>query len=139
MKKLIIVIVTYMLAGCSGPIINLSNVNSGMTKQEIIQLLGYPESARAQNNFTYLYFKIHDHAFGRDKNHYIFAFANDKLVEFAPLPLEYQEEGPIDKALKLRNNSNQPVDLGNGIITPNAYGPGIHMDQYGRPVQLVPR
>jgi hypothetical protein len=133
MKKIFVAaIALFLLAGCSGPLINMSTINSGMTKQEVTQRLGEPESARIENGFSYLYFKIHDHAFGRDKNHYIFAFKDEKLVEFAPLPIEYQEEGPIDKALRMKNQNQ----LG---ITPNAYGPGIHMDQYGRPVQLVPR
>ena len=70
-----------------------------MTKNEIIGLLGEPESARIENSFSYLYFKIHDHAFGRDKNHYVFAFANNKLIEFAPLSQEMQDSGPIDKLL----------------------------------------
>ena len=31
------------------------------------------------------------------------------------------------------------VDLGVGqTITPNAYGPGVHMNQYGQPVQVAP-
>lgn len=138
MKKIMVVAIALsLLAGCSGPLINLSTINAGMTKQEIILRLGDPESARVQNGFSYLYFKIHDNAFGRDKNHYIFAFKDEKLVEFAPLPPEYQEEGPIDKALRL--SRPQPVSVGNETITPDAYGPGIHMDQYGRPVQLVPR
>ncbi len=121
-----------LLSGCSGPLINMRTINAGMTKQEVTQRLGEPESARIENGFSYLYFKIHDHAFGRDKNHYIFSFSGDKLVEFTPLPIEYQEEGPIDKALRMKSQNQ----LG---ITPNAYGPGIHMDQYGRPVQLMPR
>jgi|GEM_PF-2930271 len=138
MKKLMVAAIALsLLVGCSGPLINMSTINAGMTKQEITTLLGQPESARVQNGFSYLYFKIHDHAFGRDKNHYIFAFSGDKLVEFAPLPPEYQEEGPIDKALRL--SRPQPVNLGSETITPDAYGPGVHMDQYGRPVQLVPR
>jgi hypothetical protein len=138
MKKLMVAaIALYLLAGCSGPLINMSTINAGMTKQEITSLLGQPESAMAQNGFSYLYFKIHDHAFGRDKNHYIFAFSDDKLVEFAPLPPEPEEEGLMDKALRL--SRQQPATFGNETITPNAFGPGIHMDQYGRPVQLVPR
>ncbi|MBK5273512.1 MAG: hypothetical protein JJE30_00465 [Desulfuromonadales bacterium] len=133
-KILVATIALSLLVGCSGPLISINTINAGMTKQEVTQRIGEPESARIENGFSYLYFKIHDHAFGRDKNHYIFAFKDEKLVEFAPLPIEYQEEGPIDKALRMkRQNQNQ---LG---ITPNAYGPGIHMDQYGRPVQLVPR
>lgn len=34
----------------------------------------------------------------------------------------------------------QNPDYGNSYIqTPNAYGPGIHMDQYGRAVTITPR
>lgn len=34
----------------------------------------------------------------------------------------------------------QSPDYGNSYIqTPNAYGPGIHMDQYGRAVTITPR
>jgi outer membrane protein assembly factor BamE (lipoprotein component of BamABCDE complex) len=100
MKKLIITVVVCLIVGCSGPLINLSSVNSGMTKQEVIHLLGAPEGSSFKGDTSYLYFNIHDHAFGRDKNRYVFAFRNDKLVEFAPLPEDQQEMGPIDRALR---------------------------------------
>ena len=35
--------------------------------------------------------------------------------------------------------NDRRVDLGAGqTMTPNAYGPGVHMNQYGQPVQVAP-
>jgi hypothetical protein len=142
MKKLILAILAFLMMGCAGPIINLSNVSPGMTKQDVIQLLGQPESVAMDKNEIILFFLVHDHAFGRDKNRYAFGFRDDKLLGFAPLPEDRQEPrdcGPVDAALGKCGNRiivNQGDNLG---ITPNAYGPGIHMDQYGRPVQIVPK
>lgn len=100
MKRVFIVICILCLSGCASSKVNMSSITPGMTKAEVIQVLGEPTSASLQNDFSYLFFNVHDHAFGRDRNDYVFAFSNNKLVEFAPLPEDRQKMGPIDKILR---------------------------------------
>lgn len=102
MKRLISTIfILFGLVGCATSRVNMASIIPGMLKPDVIQLLGEPESARFKNNLYYLYFSVHDHAFGRDKNNYVFVFEDNKLIEFAPLPEDQQNLGPIDRALKM--------------------------------------
>jgi SmpA / OmlA family len=134
MKILMIIFPLVALAACA-PHLNTTDLAPGMTQQEVVQRLGKPISSTMLNGDRQLIFKIDDHAFDRDDNYYSIGFKEDRLVSIVPLPENMQEErgGLIDRAIRARINSNL------GGITPNAYGPGIHMDQYGRPVQLVPQ
>ncbi len=138
MKKIILaVFCSVTLTGCVDRV-NTTDLTQSMTKQEVIERLGKPVSATMHDGVQQLIYNIHDHAFGRDKNLYAIGFKDNLLTSVTPLPENMQEEsgGLIDRALRIRINSNQSSELG---ITPNAYGPGIHMDQYGRPVQIVPQ
>jgi len=126
------------LAGC-GPHFTTADLAPGMTQTEVISKLGKPKSGTLTNGEKYLIFKVNDDAFGRSDNFYAVGFKDDKLTSIAPLPESMQEMGLIDRALMgARINQSQTIDLGNTTLTPNAYGPGIHMDQYGRPVQVIP-
>jgi outer membrane protein assembly factor BamE (lipoprotein component of BamABCDE complex) len=103
MKTIIAGLLLLLLAGCASHKIDLSNLTSGMSKQEITSILGKPETAGMGDGFSYLYFKIHDHAFGRDNNRYMFTFKDDRLTGFTPLPEDQQELRLVDAALKKRS------------------------------------
>lgn len=138
MEKLLVFAAVVFLSGCAGtPRPTTTDLSSGMTRQEVLQKYGQPVNATMSNGTDYLIYKFNDHAYGRDDNSYALGFQNNRLVSVAPLPEDQQEMGPIDRVLRSRRHS---VNYGNSYIeTPDAYGPGVHMDQYGRPVRVVPQ
>ncbi|WP_041533003.1 outer membrane protein assembly factor BamE domain-containing protein [Pelobacter propionicus] len=136
MKTTMILFSLLALTACVSKF-NTTDLTPGMTQAQVTQLLGKPVSATLTNGERQLIFKIHDDAFGRSDTFYAIGFKDDHLTSIAPLPEDMQEMGPIDRALRsrgLRSNNGSSY-----IKTPNAYGPGVHMDQYGRPVQVVPQ
>ena len=94
--KPFLILCILVIAGCMGA--NAGKINlaaTGMTRQEIVQLMGDPDSAAARDGSDYLFYRVHDHAFGRDKNNYFFQLRDNRLVAFGPLPPDQQdrEEG----------------------------------------------
>lgn len=146
MNKIISIIMLFtsvciVLVGCVASV-NTTDLNPGMTQQEVILKLGKPVRALLSNGERFLVYKIND-TLKRSDNIIAIGFIDDKLVSILPLSEAMQEMGPIDRALRSRipqiDNGSSSNNGGSYIQTPNAYGPGIHMDQYGRPVQVVPR
>lgn len=137
MKRIILTVLCALLVtGCVDRI-TTADLTAGMTRQEVVQLMGKPASTTMLNGEQQLIYQVQDQAFDREKNFYSIGFKNDRLTNIILLPEDQQEMGLIDRALRsrrLRSNNG-----GSYIQTPNAYGPGIHMDQYGRPVQVVPQ
>lgn len=136
MKRIMLsVLCTLLVTGCVASV-NTTDLTPGMTQQEVILKLGKPVRALLSNGERFLVYKIND-SLKRSDNIIAIGFIDDKLVSILPLSESMQEMGPVDRALRSRK---QRSNVGSSYIeTPNAYGPGIHMDQYGRPVQVVPR
>ena len=85
MKWIVMVAVLITMIGCRGTAkINTTHIEAGMTKQEVIEKLGAPDSVGVKDGHNQLYYTIHDHAFDNDKNTYVFVFEEDKLIEFYP-------------------------------------------------------
>jgi hypothetical protein len=138
MNKILLFAAIAILSGCSGvPKLTTTDLTSGMSRQEVLQKFGKPVNATMSNGTNYLVYEFNDHAYGRDDNAYALGFQNDRLVSVEPLPEDQQKMGLIDRALRSRRPRSN--DGNSYIQTPNAYGPGIHMDQFGRPVQVVPQ
>jgi hypothetical protein len=128
MKKILALTSLVILTGCLNH--NMQKVSTGMTKQEVIELLGEPNSASAKDDFSCLYFTIHDNAFGRKENNYYFAFSTEgKLVEFGPLPEVQQEHGMVDKHFKgITNTAKTAIDSIGHAVNPEGYSPGEQKD-----------
>ncbi len=102
--KFIPVLLLLFLAACA-PRHNTSDLSAGMTKQEVISMLGKPVSGTMANGNQQLVFFVHDHAYGRDENYYSATFKNDRLEGITLLPEDQQDQGgPIDRLNRLRLN-----------------------------------
>ena len=53
-----ITLIAVVLVGCATPSKNLNRVSVGMTKTQVIELLGEPQSARATQGVEYLIYRL---------------------------------------------------------------------------------
>jgi len=54
MLKIIIIFLCFLFVGCTGTTANLNRISLGMTKEEVIQEIGRPDSVSAKDNAEYL-------------------------------------------------------------------------------------
>ncbi len=62
-KKLLILVSVLLITGCATPKVkqmskNMNNASLGMTKKEIIQVMGEPQSVSATSGVEYLKYKL---------------------------------------------------------------------------------
>lgn len=126
-------ILALCLSGCGRPLMNTADIAPGITKAEMTERYGVPNITLDNGESVYVW-RIHDHAYGREYNHYSAVFKDDKLTSFLLLPKDQQEEAPRMRSFRFGGGNA----VTGAVITPNAYGPGVHIDQYGRPVKVVP-
>lgn len=149
LRKLPILLVVALLFGCGTSSKHLNDIRVGMDKEEVHDILGDPQSTEANKNAEYLIYSLRD---GISKpgttivpiayNSLYFVKIIDGHVDSFGRYGNTSEPAPLPMPPPTYNNGNyQPpaVPSGSYIQTPNAYGPGVHMDQFGRPVQVVPR
>jgi len=84
MKKLknVIIIATFILSiGCATAS-NLNRLNVGMTKQQVINVLGDPESASAKEGVEYFRYCLPMNRMGGWKDWYFVRLENNKVVAY---------------------------------------------------------
>jgi len=98
MKRIILVtmILSIFLVGCAKRY-NTSALSPGMTKQEVVKLLGEPVSASMTSGEQSLIFCVWDGAFDRPYNYYTLDFYNNQLSKVALSPEELQRKDPWAK------------------------------------------
>ena len=147
-KTFIGVLITTLLVGCATSSKHLNEIRIGMDKEEVQDILGDPQSTQANREGEYLIYTLREGISkpgttivpiaynglyfvkmigGRVDSYGRFSNSNE------PAPL------PMSTFAPAGNNQPPPQPSDSYIQTPNAYGPGIHMDQHGQPVQVVPR
>ena len=60
MKNRILALFVLLLAGCATSTTNLNKISIGMTKAEVIQIMGQPESTRANQGVEYVIYTLHE-------------------------------------------------------------------------------
>ena len=60
MKNCVLALSIFLLVGCATSSTNLNKVSVGMTKAEVIKIMGEPESTRANQAAEYLVYTLHD-------------------------------------------------------------------------------
>jgi outer membrane protein assembly factor BamE (lipoprotein component of BamABCDE complex) len=148
LKTFIGVLITTLLVGCATSSQHLNEIRIGMDKEEVHDILGDPQSTQANSDAEYLVYSLRDGISKPGTTIVPIAYNGlyfvkmiggrvDSYGRFSnstePAPLPMSTFTPIE------NHQSPSQPSGSYIQTPNAYGPGIHMDQNGKPVQLVPR
>lgn len=100
--KAIVLVALFVLASCATSVRKTNELNLGMSKKEVISILGTPDSTRGAGTETHLTYRLHEGAvenkilrgiagvttFGivgndRDDKDYVFVFgADNNLVKF---------------------------------------------------------
>ena len=93
-KPIVATLLMLSVCGCMSKF-TTHDINIGMTRDDVYSKLGKPEGRAFKDGKEIIYFEIHDHAFGNDKNHYAFIFKDDKLVEYFPVSEETRESTTI--------------------------------------------
>ncbi len=74
MRRLVLIGLLFLM-GCVGTAYKMNNLNIGMSKQDVIQVMGPPYSSSAIGNSEYLNYKLYidgDHAFmGQSENYFV--------------------------------------------------------------------
>lgn len=111
MKTLITFVVALALstAGCAtSPRMNKLSV--GMTKDEVLDILGSPDSTSAKGGAEYLSYMLHDGPLGASANDYMVKLVNGKVDSFG----HYRDVvPPRTPAIRIQHenvNSNQPSE-----------------------------
>ena len=91
MLKYVLVIILTLIVGCSHvndrekyPSLKMNDIKIGMTKQQVIKILGQPSSTSAINNTVYLNYRLHEwnHPDGKEKTDYYIRFIDDKVESY---------------------------------------------------------
>lgn len=88
MKKLVVLTGLLFLVGCVGTAYKMNNLNLGMSKQEVIQVLGPPLSSSAIGNTEYLNYKLYidgDHAFMNLPTDYFVRIINGRVESYGKM------------------------------------------------------
>jgi len=113
MKKLMLVVAVVILSGCTASK-NTSDLKPGMTRNEVVNVLGKPTSSTMLKGNSSLVYKVHDQAYGREYTLYSMGFENDRLTSITPLSDDMQEMGLLDRAVRsIQKLIDRPVDNGN--------------------------
>lgn len=112
MKSILIIpaiVASAFVAGCATSAA-LNNVRRGMTKAEVIALLGNPDSTSAQGNIESLtYYLQADSGYGRDQP-YLVRLVDGKVESFG-------------RFAQLYDMQNRPLTGGPGTVTTTQMGP----------------
>ena len=60
MKKIIILLTTVLSIGCSNTQTNINTISVGMTKAEVVNAMGQPDTSRATDGVEYLVYSLTD-------------------------------------------------------------------------------
>ncbi|MGA3008213.1 MAG: SHOCT domain-containing protein [Opitutaceae bacterium] len=111
----ILLIVVALFAGCATAD-KLNNVHIGMTKEQVIELLGAPDSTSAQANVEYLtYYLESDPNYGRDQP-YMVRVVDGKVESFGRLLQLWDLQnrpvaGTANPAVAVPTAASDPTDL----------------------------
>lgn len=65
MKMRLVILAAGMLMGCATGASNMNRVSIGMTKSQVVEVLGQPESTRATQGTEYMIYTLRDRMGGR--------------------------------------------------------------------------
>jgi outer membrane protein assembly factor BamE (lipoprotein component of BamABCDE complex) len=91
MLKYVFVIILTLIVGCSHvsdrekyPSLKMNDIKIGMTKQQVIEIMGTPSSTSAINNTMYLNYRIHEwnHPEGQERTSYFVRFIDGKVEAY---------------------------------------------------------
>ncbi len=101
-----VVLLSFLLMGCTGTTANLNKVSIGMTKTEVTKVIGRPDSVSAQGNVEYLiYYWATPKQIFADENslpEYFVRLVNGKVES-------YGKKGDFDTTIV--PESKQTIDL----------------------------
>ena len=107
MKRLAILIILILLLGCATtPKIN--DVKLGMTKKEVVEVMGTPASTSAQGNTMYLNYSLYDPHTGYRKLFYV-KLVDDKVDSYG-----HREDSASAKTSGKKPTINLNVDMSVG-------------------------
>lgn len=127
----VLVLAVLLLAGCATAY-KLNDVSVGMEKVGVVDRLGPPAATSAAGSVEVLHYWFHERGSFWDvyfgyRTAYFVRLVDGKVVEFGR-----EIRHPV-KAKPVVSGAIQP-----DRIKEDVYGPGIHQDQFGRPVVVRP-
>jgi len=102
MLKYVTVIILTLIVGCSFmlseqqkhvaerekyPSLKMNDIEIGMTKQQVIEILGQPSNTSAINNTMYLNYRLHEwnHPEGQERTSYFVRFIDGKAESYGKM------------------------------------------------------
>ena len=92
MFKYVTIVILAMTVGCGlvlpkreyYPSLKMNDIEIGMTKQQVIEIMGQPSSTSAINNRMYLNYSLHEwnHPDGKEKTEYFVRFIDGKVESY---------------------------------------------------------
>jgi len=92
MLKYVLVIILTLIVGCSlvrsereyYPSLKMNDIKIGMTRQQVIEIMGSPSSSSAINNIMYLNYSLHEwnHPEGQERSSYFVRIIDGKVESY---------------------------------------------------------
>lgn len=131
MRLLLLFVALVATVGCATAY-KTNALAPGMDKNRVLEIMGPPTSTSAvSGGVEVLNYRLYEenasiiYAFQRVAKPYFVTLQDGHVIAYGRLPSR--------ETLRQAPSAGGPQ-----ILRENAYGPGIHMDQYGRPVRVTP-
>ena len=106
MKQILFICFCVLLCSCCNVNVNKMNyLSTGMSKQEVIQIMGAPESSAAMNNETAFGYKLCYGSFGFRCFYaeYFVLFTDEKVTAYGKLPGETSQKIKVEYEVEAGN------------------------------------
>ena len=131
MKFWLVLFITFVLVACATTSTRTNKLTIGMSRTQVEQIMGTPASTAANEKGFQLHYRLSTPSRGigylNEKQWYVVGFKDDKVVSYG----WYSDNN---------QSSTESTTVGSTAFKLNkdAFGPGIHMDEYGRAVKVTP-